>query len=139
MERLEKTAQAGPGLATTSVLPRILSIHDNDEPLDPEQYRIAVEGISAIAITNFEMGAGEAQARTAVLALWEQLGRPRGAFAEAATSTTHSPQPVLQTAEETERARQIREMLGVRSSEEALVAMLSACEMLEQLAAELDG
>jgi hypothetical protein len=111
----------------------------NDASLSPDEFRAAADGISAIAIANFEMGTDEGGARNAVLEMWNRLGRPPGLFCAAVESTTRSPQPLLETAVETDRARRIREMLGLRSSEESLVAMLAARELLEQLASEFEG
>lgn len=111
----------------------------SETPFSPAEWRTAAEGLSAIAITSFEMGSDSDRAREAVLVMWEQLGRPRDLFKAAAETVSHSPQPMPETAGETERTRYIREMLGVTSAEDALISMLSARELLEKLAAEFDG
>lgn len=110
----------------------------NDTPLNPDEFRVAAEGLAAIAIASFEMGEGEGAARSAVLSMWQQLGRPSQVFAAAADSIAKLPQPLLESAPETERSRQVREMLGVLSSEESLTAMLNARDLLQRLSATND-
>lgn len=111
----------------------------SEQSFSLEEWRIAAEGLSAIAISSFEMDPDSGRARESLLLMWEQLGKPEGLFKAASEAVSTSPQPAPETAGQTERARYIREMLGVTSAEKALVAMLSARELLEELATEFDG
>jgi hypothetical protein len=58
---------------------------------------------------------------------------------EAAQAISSFPQPIDESADELERARPIREMLGVRSASEDLEASLRARDWLERLAHDLDS
>ena len=57
----------------------------------------------------------------------------------AAASVSVLPHPQMETIEETERRRPIREILGVHSLDEQLTAMLRARQLLEDLAGQLEG
>ena len=56
----------------------------------------------------------------------------------AAASISDLPQPLMETAEETERRRPVRQMLGLQSADEQLAAMLRARQLLEQMADRLE-
>lgn len=105
--------------------------------MEDRENRIIVEGLAVIAQTVFEMGADENQAREAVVEKWTQLGGAPGVFMAAANAMKDLPQPLVESAEKTERAREIREWLKVTSAEESLTAALRARELLERLAREL--
>jgi hypothetical protein len=85
------------------------------------------------------MTGDEHEVRRQVLALLESLhiSDEAPAVLRAAARTVADVPPHLESAEETERSRHIREMLGVKSAEEQLTAMLVAREVLESLAEEL--
>lgn len=100
--------------------------HENDA--------VITEGLAACATTHFEMGDAPDVVRTKLIAQWERLGSPPGAFGAAATAVSGQPQPVVESAETTERSRMIREYLGVTSAEAQLTAALSARELLQDLA-----
>jgi hypothetical protein len=102
-----------------------------------EYERIIVDGLAAHAISGFEFGTPLEDTRAMLIAKWTQFGAPRGAFAAAAAAIAHFPQPVDETAEELEQARPIRNLLGVTSADDQLLAALRARELLGELAAEL--
>lgn len=104
--------------------------------MNSENDRIIIEGLAAWAESGFAMGWTRERVRDNVLEQWERTGRLPGAFAAAAEAVANGPQPLLESAEETERARPIREMLGVQPAEEILVAALEGRELLKELAAE---
>lgn len=97
---------------------------------------IIAEGLAAYATTYFEMGDAVDVVQTKLVAKWERLGSPVGAFRAAAAAVGEQPQPVVESAERTERGRGIREFLGVTSAETQLVAALRARELLGDLAEE---
>ncbi len=104
------------------------------------QRRVVAEGIAAMAVTLAEMGATEDEARVKILAMLQQVGPADAEIVrEAAACIGQMPQPLNESAEEVERARPIREMLGVTSAEEQLTAALTGREWLEHLAADLGG
>ena len=103
-----------------------------------DQRRVVVDGVAAAAIYFAEMGYPEDVARGWLLARLQQVGATDAEVVrDAAESVARQPQPVEESAEETERARPIREMLGVTSAEDRLSAALTAREWLERLAADL--
>lgn len=101
-----------------------------------ENHAVIAEGLAAYATTYFEMGDAADVVRTKLIAQWKRLGSPAGAFRAAATTVTKQPQPLVESAETTERSRAIREYLGVTSAETQLVAALKARELLQDLADE---
>lgn len=103
-----------------------------------EDHQVIAQGLAAFATTFFEMGDSAVNVRTKLVAYWASLGSPAGAFRAAATAVGGQPQPVVESAEVTERSRPIRELLGVVSAESQLVASLRARELLDDLAAELE-
>lgn len=102
----------------------------------PEELTIAANGLSAIAITLCEMDMPDVEVRSAVLEQWRALHMPVSVLAAAATAVTHSPQPVLESAEKSERMEPIREMLRATSPHTQLSAMIRAREILQNLANE---
>lgn len=105
--------------------------------MEDSENPVIVEGLAVIAQTIFEMGGDDVQARQALVTRWMQLGSAPGVFLAAANAMKNLPQPLVESAEETERAREVRAMLGVTTADESLVAALRARETLEQLAREL--
>ncbi len=104
----------------------------------PDDETIVAEGLASFASTFFAMGDPPEVVRRKLIAHWESLGRPPGAFGDAAQAISTLPQPLTETAEKTERLREIREQLGVTSAETYLTASLSAREVLEKLAEDFD-
>jgi hypothetical protein len=97
-----------------------------------------VEGIGAAAVTLAEMGESEGEARSRLVALLNQVGVTDAEIVrDAAAAIGTFPQPIDETLEEIERARPIRESLGVPSAEYELEAALRAREWLQRLAADL--
>ena len=97
--------------------------------------RVIVEGLAAMAESHVMMGAPPDQVRGILLLAMERLGVYDPAFLRAAAEVIRrGPQPIDETPEEIEQARPVREMLGVRSAEDDLSAMLTAREVLESLA-----
>lgn len=72
------------------------------------------------------------QAESAVLAYWNALGRP--SLAQAALAVGTLAQPLDESAAERTRREGARQLLGVTSSEDQLVAALKARELLQRLA-----
>lgn len=101
-----------------------------------DERRTVIEGLAAIATSLAEAGMPEPDAHAQLVAWIERLGVDAATVRAAAAEVARQPQPLEETAEETERARPIREMLGVTSAEDQLIAALRAREWLEQLADE---
>ena len=101
-----------------------------------DDHTAIVEGLAAIASTLAEMGTSDDEALAQLRAWIVRLNVNAATIRDAATAMSSMPQPLEETAEQTERARPIREMLGVTSAAEELAAALRAREWLEQLAGE---
>ena len=104
----------------------------------PDEEALIAEGLASVAITFLAMGESTDAVRQRLIAQWEGFGQPPGAFARSAAAASTLPQPLVETAEESERLREIREHLGVTSAETYLTASLTAREVLERLAADFD-
>lgn len=102
------------------------------------EHAIIVNGIAALAVSGFEMGWPRDRVRAALIAQWIRLDSEPGVFGEAAAAIASFPQPIVESAEKTERMRPIREQLGAQSADEQLVAAIDGRELLEELAAEFD-
>jgi hypothetical protein len=102
-----------------------------------------LQGIAAFANGVCEMGATDNEAKTAISSQLSQLfvepGDAPTLLREASDALRCFPQPPVESAEETERARPIREMLGVTSATDQLAATLRACELLRQMADEIES
>lgn len=118
------------------VLRRPIWACDRSDVKSQENAAVIAEGLAAYATTYCEMSDADDVVRTKLLTHWERLGSPTGAFRAAATAVTEQPQPVVESAETTERSRMIREHLGVTSAETQLAAALRARELLQDLAEE---
>lgn len=94
------------------------------------------QGLAALATGFFEMGHSEAEVREKLLRQWTGLQEPGGLFAAAATEVGGQPQPLVESAEKTERMRDIRTMLGVQGAQEQLLAAMNARDLLERLGRE---
>ncbi len=107
--------------------------------MSDEELRAAVEGLARTAVTLAERDEREANALGYLRDLSDQLGLCTSAvFRAAAAAITEMPQPPLESAEETERARPMRTMLGVPSAEDRLSAALKGREWLLRLADKLE-
>ena len=101
--------------------------------------RVVVEGLVATAMTLAERDERDTNALGYLRDLADQVGlRTPPVFRAAAVAITEMPQPPLESADETERARPMRQMLGVQSAEDKLAAALRAREWLLRLADETD-
>ncbi len=99
--------------------------------------RVVVEGLVATALTLAERDERDGNALGYLRDLSDQVGlRTPAVFRAAAAAITQMPQPPLESADATERARPMREMLGVQSAEDKLAAALRAREWLLRLADE---
>ncbi len=108
--------------------------------MSDEQQRVVIEGLAVTAVTLAERDERETTALAYLRDLSEQAGgRTAQVFRLAAAAITDMAQPPLESAEETERARPMREMLGVQSVEDQLTAALRGREWLLWLAEELEG
>jgi len=101
-----------------------------------ENGAITAEGLAAEATTWFEMGGAADVVRSKLVRRWEALGSPGGAFGAAAEAVSAQPQPIVESVEESERARPMRALVGVTEPEKQLLAALRARELLEDLARE---
>lgn len=102
--------------------------------------RVIVEGLGAMAVSLAETGEDEDTARRQLVGMMLQLHETDvEVLREAAEAIASFPQPIDESADELERARPIREMLGVRSASEDLEASLRARDWLERLANDLDS
>lgn len=102
-----------------------------------DQDVVIAQGLAAIATTMFEMGASAEDVRKRMLGEWQRFGEPSEVLRMAADEVAAGPQPLEESANETERARLIRERLGVQSAETQLLAAMDARAVLSQLADEV--
>ena len=102
--------------------------------MEKDRVRIIAEGLAAEAMTRQEMSPDDVgTVRSELVGQWRALGSPANAFRDAAALVGDLPRPEFETAEATERMRQVRERLGVTSAEDQLVAALAARELLQSL------
>ncbi|MFK4482018.1 hypothetical protein ABH929_000748 [Curtobacterium sp. AB7] len=98
-------------------------------PNDP-----TAQGLATMASAGFEFGGDPEQVAHDVRAMWEQLGRPTGAFDAAARAIAVLPQrpevPIVDQA----RRRAFEHAIGINPVEVELAAALSARELLERMA-----
>lgn len=99
-----------------------------------------VEGLAAIAITVAEMGGDDGEVRTQVLSMMARLrvDDPAQVLRAAARAVSQLPTPIEESADDTERQREVRRLLGVTPAEDQLVAALRGRDVLEKLAREFD-
>lgn len=98
----------------------------------------ALDGIAAWATSICEMGATANEFRATMLEQLERIGMVDPEFIRAAAARIALlPQPADESAEEIERSRPVREMLGVTSAAAQLEASLRAREWLGDLADEV--
>ncbi|MFS0729028.1 hypothetical protein ABC270_02995 [Curtobacterium sp. 1P10AnD] len=96
-------------------------------------------GLATMASAGFEFGGDADQVAHDVRTMWEQLGRPSGAFEAAARAIAELPQrpevPIVDQA----RRRAFERAIGINPVEVELAAALSARELLERLARTSDA
>ncbi|WIE79357.1 MULTISPECIES: hypothetical protein [Curtobacterium] len=98
-------------------------------PNDP-----TAQGLATMASTGFEFGGDPDQVAHDVRAMWEQLGRPVGAFEAAARAIAVLPQrPEVPIADQARR-RAFEQAIGINPVEVELAAAMSARELLERMA-----
>ncbi|OIH92547.1 hypothetical protein [Curtobacterium sp. MCBA15_001] len=98
-------------------------------PEDP-----TAQGLATMASAGFEFGGSPDQVAHDVRTMWEQLGRPPGAFAAAARAVAVLPQrPEVPVAAQAER-RRLERAFGINPVEVELTAALEARELLERMA-----
>lgn len=85
-----------------------------------EKGAIVAEGLAAYATTYFEVGDATDVVRSKLVARWELLGSPSGAFRAAAEAVSAQPQPIVESVEASKRGRAIRALLGVTESDAAV-------------------
>jgi hypothetical protein len=106
----------------------------------PTTEDLMIEGLVATALALAERDAWEPDPLQYMREMAAQVGGRRpGVFRAAAAAMTNIPLPPIETAEETERARPRRQLLGVQSVEDQLTSALKGREWLVQLAEELEG
>jgi hypothetical protein len=92
------------------------------------------QGLATMASAGFEFGGDPDQVAHDVRTMWEQLGRPVGAFDAAARAIAVLPQrPEVPIADQARR-REFERAVGINPVEVELAAALSARELLEGLA-----
>ncbi|MCJ1715898.1 hypothetical protein ACLBWP_17860 [Microbacterium sp. M1A1_1b] len=92
------------------------------------------QGLATMASAGFEFGGDPDQVAHDVRTMWQQLGRPQGAFEAAAQAIAVLPQrPEVPVAAQAER-RRLERAFGINPVEVELAAALSARELLERLA-----
>jgi len=107
---------------------------------DDERLQVLIDGLAATAVTLAERDERETTALAYLRDLSDQAGgRTAAIFRAAAAAITSMPLPPLESAEETERSRPMRQMLGIQSVEDQLTAALRGRAWLVRLADELDG
>ncbi len=94
--------------------------------------------LASSAVAWIENGATDTDVRAALISAWRDLGSPVGAFAAAATAVALIRQPLDSPPESLEEEVRLREALGLPSTSEQLVALISARTALEDLAHEFD-
>ncbi len=104
----------------------------------PDGLEVVVDGLARTAVTLAERDERDVTALGYLRDLAGQMGACTSpVFRAAAAAIAELPQPPLESAEETERARPMREVLGVQSAEDQLTAALKGREWLVRLADEL--
>lgn len=92
------------------------------------------QGLATMASAGFEFGDDAEQVAHDVRTMWEQLGRPEGAFDAAARAVAALPQrPEVPLADQARR-RAFERAIGINPVEVELAAALAARELLERLA-----
>lgn len=93
------------------------------------------QGLATMASAGFEFGGDTDQVAHDVRTMWEQLGRPAGAFDAAARAIAVLPQrPEVPIADQARR-RAFERAVGINPVEVELTAAMSARELLQQMAA----
>ena len=104
-----------------------------------EPEAVVVRGLAFTAVALAERHQAEGTALLNLREFAEQMGACTApVFRAAAAAVADLPLPPLESAEETERARQERQRRGVPSAEDRLSAALQGREWLVRLADELD-
>jgi hypothetical protein len=104
-----------------------------------DESRKIAEGIVALAVSHAEQGASEEESRTVILKKLTELGEANASMVRlAASAVTSIPEPLDEAPEKIEHARALRELMGVRTADDDLAAMLCARERLERLAIDLE-
>jgi hypothetical protein len=92
------------------------------------------QGLATMASAGFEFGGDPEQVAHDVRTMWDQLGRPAGAFEAAARAVAVLPQrPEVPIADQARR-RAFERAIGINPVEVELAAALSARELLERMA-----
>lgn len=111
--------------------------------IEAQRWRPIVEGMAAFAMTFAQMGDTEEDARAKLVGQMQQLRLDQSdavrVLRAAADSITRFPQPPDESAERLERARPIREMLGLPEPSDDLAASLRAREWVQRLANDLEA
>lgn len=107
---------------------------------DAHDLRIT-EGLAAIAISVAEMGGSDEDIKAQVMSMIAALrvDDPTAVLRAAAGAVARLPAPLEESSDKSERHRRVREMLGVKSAEEQLVASLRGREVLERMASDFEA
>ncbi len=95
-------------------------------------------GLATMASVGFEFGGDADQVAHDVRTMWEQLGRPTGAFDAAARAIATLPQRPEVPIPDQARRRAFERAVGINPVEVELAAALSARELLERMARTCD-
>lgn len=111
---------------------RVPGILCDDADMTPDHP--TAQGLATMASAGFEFGGDPDQVAHDVRTMWQQLGRPPGAFDAAAHAIAVLPQrPEVPVAAQAER-RRLERAFGINPVEVELAAALSARELLERMA-----
>jgi hypothetical protein len=117
--------------------------HDAEVPaeqqsLEPERRKVLVEGLAAQAYTFALQKKGRAEALPSLIDMMVKFRTTDPTIPEdAAADIVNIPEPPDEPPEEIARKKAIRDMLGVTSAEDELLAALTARDWLERLAGDL--
>ena len=108
-------------------------------PKQPAAGDVMIDGLAATAVALAEREGCDGDALRYLRDMTAQVGgRTPQVFRSAAAAITAMPLPPIETADETERARSVRRLLGVPDVEDQLNAALKGREWLLRLADELE-
>ncbi len=107
--------------------------------MDAGERQAIIEGVAALAVTLAEVGVTERDALRQLVVNLTQVGAlDLQLVRDAVKAVGKLPQPIEETADETERLRPINERFAVPSAEENLLAALQGREWLEKVADGLE-
>jgi hypothetical protein len=105
-----------------------------------DEWTVISEGLAVFAIALVGLGTDEATCRHAILRHLDHWDLAAPTMLRAAADSIKSfPQPIDERPEEIERAKPVRDLMGVPSAEAELLESIAARELLQRLADELSA